>query len=101
MVTFREEIIQGISGPILITDIKECKEDTCAVAEACKEKLGGGTVCICPPGLTGGRCEVDVDECSPTPCRHGGQCTENKDMINEFECFCTPQWTGKTCSKSK
>ena len=94
------ETLQYVKVNILIADIPECRDDTCAVVGECLEKVGGGTLCLCPPGLTGSRCEVDVDECVPNPCRHDGECTESKDVINEFECSCTPQWTGKTCTQS-
>uniref|UniRef100_A0A3B3VTM9 von Willebrand factor D and EGF domains n=1 Tax=Poecilia latipinna TaxID=48699 RepID=A0A3B3VTM9_9TELE len=31
----------------------------------------GEYICVCPDGFTGRRCEVDVDDCKPNPCRLG------------------------------
>lgn len=39
------------------------------------------------------RC-LDVDDCSPNPCNHGGTC---QDQVNGYKCLCPSQWTGKTC----
>ncbi|XP_008429180.1 von Willebrand factor D and EGF domain-containing protein isoform X2 [Poecilia reticulata] len=50
-------------------------------------------VCVCPDGFTGRRCEVDVDDCKPNPCRLG-RCV---DRPNSFSCFCPPGMTGRTC----
>ena len=40
----------------------------------------------------------DIDECSLSPCEHGGNCT---DGINDFSCDCVPGYEGKNCSISK
>jgi len=37
-----------------------------------------------------------VDDCSPTPCLNGGQCT---DLINGYICTCSDTNTGKTCQR--
>lgn len=39
-------------------------------------------------------CCLDVDDCSPNPCNHGGTC---QDQVNGYKCLCPSQWTGKTC----
>lgn len=36
----------------------------------------------------------NVDECSPNPCLHGGECI---DKINDFSCQCKQWYSGKTC----
>ena len=50
----------------------------------------GAYVCECPDGFAGGRCEVDVDDCKPNPCRLGW-CI---DGPNAFSCVCPPGMTG-------
>lgn len=37
---------------------------------------------------------IDVDDCAPNPCKHGGTC---QDLVNGFKCTCPPHWTGKMC----
>lgn len=37
---------------------------------------------------------IDVDDCTPNPCKHGGSC---QDLVNGFKCTCPPHWTGKMC----
>ncbi|XP_012731439.2 von Willebrand factor D and EGF domain-containing protein isoform X1 [Fundulus heteroclitus] len=53
----------------------------------------GEYVCVCPDGFTGQRCEVDIDDCKPNPCRLG-RCI---DAPNSFSCVCPPGMTGRTC----
>ena len=40
-------------------------------------------------------CVVEINECSPNPCKNGGNCT---DMVNGFSCSCVAGYTGKYCS---
>ena len=37
----------------------------------------------------------DIDECSNTPCKNGGVCT---NLINDYSCKCTARFGGKNCS---
>ncbi|XP_061573968.1 von Willebrand factor D and EGF domain-containing protein [Cololabis saira] len=53
----------------------------------------GEYACVCVDGFTGSRCEVDVDDCKPNPCRLG-RCV---DGPNSFSCICPPGMTGRTC----
>ena len=40
-------------------------------------------------------CVVDINECSPNPCKNGGSCT---DLVNGFSCTCIAGYTGEDCS---
>lgn len=83
----------------MLTDTQECTAKICAVKEACKEVVGGGTICIrCPPGLAGRHCEKDIDDCHPNPCAEGSTC---EDKQGEFRCHCPSHMTGITCAEGK
>ncbi len=49
--------------------------------------------CLCSSAFTGDRCQINIDECSSSPCRHGGLCI---DGLGEFICSC-PE--GKTFNR--
>ena len=61
----------------------------------------GGVIVV---GCTGGslvHCKLhfcpsflDIDECDPNPCLHGGFC---KDKVNAFKCVCKLGYTGVNC----
>lgn len=51
-------------------------------------------VCLCAPGYSGARCEVDVDDCDPDPCFNGGTCT---DRVDGFTCACATGFSGLQC----
>ena len=44
----------------------------------------------------GSRCEIEVDYCTPNPCRHNSTCSNVKDTA-AFKCNCTKGYTGATC----
>ncbi|XP_062853195.1 sushi, nidogen and EGF-like domain-containing protein 1 [Trichomycterus rosablanca] len=50
--------------------------------------------CSCLAGFTGHRCQIDVDECSSSPCQNGGTCT---DRVNAFACRCPAGFSGARC----
>ena len=40
---------------------------------------------------------VDINECLPNPCQHGGQCVETFNA--SYICGCAPGYTGVNCTK--
>ncbi|XP_061722977.1 protein crumbs [Cydia pomonella] len=52
-----------------------------------------GYECICVFGTTGSRCEVNIDECAASPCRHG-KCV---DGVGAYTCECLPGYEGEHC----
>ena len=50
----------------------------------------------CPHGWHGERCELDVDECSSTPCKNGGSC--NTPRPDFYSCACDVGWEGEHCT---
>lgn len=43
-------------------------------------------------GYAGADCDVNIDECAPQPCRHGGTCV---DDVNDYHCNCYTAYTGQ------
>ncbi|XP_068613126.1 protein eyes shut homolog [Brachionichthys hirsutus] len=50
--------------------------------------------CFCPPGYFGTLCDLDVNECDVSPCRHEGICVNTP---GGFKCVCRPGFTGQLC----
>ena len=38
---------------------------------------------------------LDIDECSSSPCKNGGTCT---DHVNRYRCTCAAGYTGANCN---
>ena len=41
---------------------------------------------------------IEIDECTSTPCMHGGACV---DLINEYNCTCLDGYMGTHCERGK
>nr|XP_048701153.1 protein eyes shut homolog [Caretta caretta] len=54
-----------------------------------------GFQCQCMKGFAGPRCEINVNECSSSPCLHG-YCY---DIVDGFYCLCNPGYAGLKCDQ--
>lgn len=62
--------------------------------------LTGNPLCYCETGLTGDRCQIDVDECIPEQddqppiCHHNGACV---NTFGSYHCECADGYEGPFC----
>ncbi|XP_069394081.1 von Willebrand factor D and EGF domain-containing protein isoform X1 [Paralichthys olivaceus] len=71
----------------------ECLNGASCVTNVNLPVGSGEYTCVCLSGFQGERCEVDIDDCKPNPCRLG-RCIDGPDS---FSCVCPPGMTGRTC----
>lgn len=48
--------------------------------------------CDCEPGWVGKNCDLDRNDCLPSPCQNAGTCV---DRLNTFTCKCRQGFRGK------
>uniref|UniRef100_A0A674MY80 Notch receptor 2 n=1 Tax=Takifugu rubripes TaxID=31033 RepID=A0A674MY80_TAKRU len=70
----------------------DCASNLCVYGE-CQDGINEYK-CVCSPGYTGDKCDVDINECSSNPCMSGGTCVDN---VNGFHCLCPPSTYGLLC----
>ncbi|XP_023267421.1 protein eyes shut homolog [Seriola lalandi dorsalis] len=72
-----------------------CENGAVCVEELDQDHFPLGFRCHCRRGFTGPRCEINVDECSSSPCLHGF-CY---DVVDGFYCLCSPGYAGLRCEQ--
>ncbi|XP_078502543.1 uncharacterized protein LOC144758218 [Lissotriton helveticus] len=94
--SFYCECPMGKTGLLCHLD-DQCIRNPCHKKAICDiNPVNGRVICSCPPGLTGGACDQDVDECSigANPCEHFGKCVNTQ---GSFQCQCGKGYTGPRC----
>lgn len=56
---------------------------------------GTTSYCRCPIGYELPYCTSSQNPCFSNPCKNGGTCRNNQP--GEYQCDCTPSYTGRTC----
>uniref|UniRef100_A0A8C7IX35 Protocadherin Fat 4 n=1 Tax=Oncorhynchus kisutch TaxID=8019 RepID=A0A8C7IX35_ONCKI len=98
-------------------DHDPCTRNPCQNGGSCKRRLSVGPdmktedsvpvilvsnhphqpyACSCRPGYAGALCEMDIDECLPSPCHNGGTC---HNLVGGFSCTCPEGFTGMACER--
>lgn len=69
-----------------------CDSQPCLNKGVCQDQFNEFN-CSCSPGWEGELCEMEINECSSSPCVYG-TC---KDLMADYECNCEPGYEGKNC----
>ncbi|XP_064650303.1 protein crumbs-like [Lineus longissimus] len=75
-----------------------CSLDPCKYNSTCQNVTTThlGYECICLDGYVGVNCEIDINECSSSPCKNNGFCT---DAVNSYRCNCSGTgYQGSQCT---
>jgi len=89
--------LPGIKGEVEKRFMTQCKAlDTCTFNcshfLACESRHGFYN-CTCQAGFSGYHCDINIDECSSSPCVNG-KCV---DGVNRYHCMCNKGYWGTNC----
>lgn len=79
---------------------KQCQWTDACLSHPCENgstctSVASQFSCKCPAGLTGQKCEADINECDiPGRCQHGGTCL---NLPGSYRCQCPQGFTGQHC----
>eukprot|EP00073_Rattus_norvegicus_P051904 XP_017454288.1 PREDICTED: protein crumbs homolog 1 isoform X2 [Rattus norvegicus] len=91
----QEEQFLKVSTNVALTGclpLSACHSSPCLHGGICEDSYSSYR-CACLPGWSGAHCEINVDECSSSPCVHGN-CS---DGVAAYHCRCEPGYTGGNC----
>uniref|UniRef100_A0A673G7A3 Neurogenic locus notch homolog protein 2-like n=1 Tax=Sinocyclocheilus rhinocerous TaxID=307959 RepID=A0A673G7A3_9TELE len=101
---------EGFHDPYCYSQVDECASSPC-LHGACRDDPNGYSSitnfktsrkvingdfyrCDCEPGWVGKNCNLDRNDCLPSPCQNAGTCF---DQLNGFTCKCRQGFRGNLC----
>ena len=73
--------------------MNECKLNACNINGTSNcVNTDGGYNCTCKRGWQGKKCDENIDDCYPNPCKNNGSC---KDEIGWYNCICVNGYVGE------
>ncbi|RNA00791.1 endothelin-converting enzyme 1 isoform X2, partial [Brachionus plicatilis] len=83
----------GTNCDINVKPPNPCDPSPCLNGGQCMVNYNGGTSCICLPGYSGSRCEIQ-SPCTSNPCKNGGNCISTGFG---YRCECPAGTNGLNC----